>query len=117
MLSLTGRGTGPCCEPPDVAFCVMCLSKTCYTILKIVDWDVKYQPNQTILLNLAGAFPARTNEELVSCADPESFAIEGSNSDGFFVCLFFMRGERIQIALKAGHHRLASETPLSETQF
>ena len=27
--------------------------------------------------------------------------------------IFFVRGERIQIALKAGHHRHASETPLN----
>ena len=39
-----------------------------------------------------------------ACADPESFARGGST--------FLIRGKRIQIALKAGHHRLASETPL-----
>ena len=37
------------------------------------------------------------------CADPESF-VRGSN-------FFLMRGERIQIALKACHHRSDSETP------
>ena len=38
------------------------------------------------------------------------FCQRGSNSD-FFV-FFFVRGERIQIALKAGHHQPASETPI-----
>ena len=42
------------------------------------------------------------------CANPESFARGGggSNSDKR---VFFMRGKRIQIALKAGHHRHANE--------
>ena len=40
------------------------------------------------------------------------FCQRGFNSDGFFVCLFFSDEEkRIQIALKAGHHRPTSETP------
>ena len=42
----------------------------------------------------------------VSCADPESFARGGPT---FF---FLIRGKRIQIALKAGHHQPARETPL-----
>ena len=52
----------------------------------------------------------------VSCSDPESFvkASDGVrfNSDIFFCFyLFLMRGERIQIPLKAGHHWPASKTP------
>ena len=38
-----------------------------------------------------------------ACADPESFARGGP--------IFFIRGKRIQIALKADHHRPASEMP------
>ena len=34
------------------------------------------------------------------------------NSDNVF--FFFFKGERIQISLKAGHHRPASETPFNE---
>ena len=46
----------------------------------------------------------------IPCTDPESF-VRGSN---FF---FLMRGERIQIPLKAGHHWPASETPFTCTPF
>ena len=42
-----------------------------------------------------------------TCADPESFVRLGSNSDKFLI-----RGNKIQIALKVGHHRPASEMPL-----
>ena len=42
------------------------------------------------------------------CADPESFVRGGQlcNTDNIF-----FRGERIQMPLKAGKHRTASETP------
>ena len=40
-----------------------------------------------------------------ACADPESFV----NSENVFFLL--IRGERIQLPLKAGHDRSASETP------
>ena len=41
------------------------------------------------------------------------FCQRGSNFDNFFFFFFFklMRGEMIQIPLKVGHHRPASETP------
>ena len=42
------------------------------------------------------------------------FCQRGSNPDNvffFFFFFFLVRGKRIQIALKAGHHRPASETP------
>ena len=48
-----------------------------------------------------------------SCAHPESFS-EGATLT-FFFCFFFflfLVDERIQIPLKAGHHRPASVTPL-----
>ena len=48
--------------------------------------------------------------EVVPCANPESFARGGPTF--FFFGFLISRGKRIQIALKAGHHRLASETPL-----
>ena len=48
--------------------------------------------------------------DLVTCGDPESFARGGPTLTFFFAC-FFMRGERVQIALKEGHHQSASETP------
>ena len=38
---------------------------------------------------------------------------EGSNSDGFCFDLLFVRGERIQIALKKGHHRLSAKRHLN----
>ena len=38
-----------------------------------------------------------------ACADPESFARRGPT--------FFIKGKRIQRALKAGHYRPASDTP------
>ena len=41
-----------------------------------------------------------------SCADKESFAREVH-----FFFFFFDKGKEVQIALKAGHHRPASETP------
>ena len=44
-----------------------------------------------------------------TCVDPESFGRRGSDSD---MTIFLMRGERIQIALKEGHHWPAIETPL-----
>ena len=92
VLSLTGRGTGPCCEPLDVAFCVVCLSKTFfphfYTILKIVDWDVKYQPNETILLTLADAFLIAHIKNLCH-ARIQKVLLEGSNSDRVFFFFFF----------------------------
>ena len=44
------------------------------------------------------------------CADPESFA--RGDPTYFFV---FDKGKRIQIALKAGHHRRDSETPFKST--
>ena len=40
-----------------------------------------------------------------TCTDPESFIRGGSTFSKF------MRGKRIQIAIKAGHYRPASETP------
>ena len=45
------------------------------------------------------------------CADPETFVRGGTTLTTF--CFFFMlmRGEMIQIPLKAGKHRPASETP------
>ena len=50
-----------------------------------------------------------------SCADPESFARGGPTLRTFFFSFsfffFLMRGKKIQITLKAGHHRPASETP------
>ena len=51
----------------------------------------------------------------MACADPE----RGSNSGFFlflFFCLFFflMKGERIGIALKEGHHLSLSETPFKQ---
>ena len=47
-----------------------------------------------------------------SCADPGSFVRGGATKlCRRFFCCFFLVGERIQIPLKAGHHRLASETP------
>ena len=42
------------------------------------------------------------------------FCQKGSDSDNVFFSSFFsffMRGERIQIALKAGHYQPASEPP------
>ena len=53
----------------------------------------------------------------VTCADPES-SVGGAGSNLFSFTFFtffktffsFMRGERIQIPEKAGHHRPASET-------
>ena len=45
-----------------------------------------------------------------TCADPESFVRGGPT----FFFLKLMRGERIQISLQAGHHRLASETPFND---
>ena len=42
------------------------------------------------------------------CADPETFARGGPTLQ---TCFFFLRGEMIQVPLKAGHHRSASETP------
>ena len=42
---------------------------------------------------------------------PREFCQRGSWSNSNNV--FMMRGKRIQIALKASHHRLASETPLN----
>ena len=39
-----------------------------------------------------------------ACADPESFARGGPTLTTFFFVLFFVRGERIQIELKAGIH-------------
>ena len=52
----------------------------------------------------------------MSCGDPESFVRWGPiYSDVFagFFSLFFqlMRGERIQIQIKLGFHRLVSEMP------
>ena len=44
------------------------------------------------------------------CADPESFVRGGATLTFFFLFSFF-RGERIQILLKAGHHRPASKAP------
>ena len=41
-----------------------------------------------------------------ACADTESFANGGPT-----LTFFCVRGGRIQMALKAGHHRPASETP------
>ena len=46
---------------------------------------------------------------LESCTDPESFARGGSALTTFFFP--DNEGERIQIPLKLGHHRAASETP------
>ena len=43
---------------------------------------------------------------IYTCADPESFARGGPT---FFS--FLIRGKRIQIALKAGHHWPASDRP------
>ena len=45
------------------------------------------------------------------CAYPESFVRGGPTLQRFFLCLF--RGERIQISIKAGHHRPASENGVS----
>ena len=47
---------------------------------------------------------------MYTCADPESRLARGGPTltTVFFL---FVRGERIQIALIAAHHRLASETP------
>ena len=42
-----------------------------------------------------------------SCEDPESF-VRGGPTLTFF---WLMRGDRIQIPLKSGHHRPASEAP------
>ena len=44
------------------------------------------------------------------CADPESFARGGPTVTTFLLFSFY-EGKRIKIALKAGHHRPASETP------
>ena len=49
--------------------------------------------------------------DLQSCADPESFARGGPTLTGFVFLFFFVWGERIQIALKADHHRPASKMP------
>ena len=47
-----------------------------------------------------------------TCTDPESFAREGPTLTSFFLNSFFlMRGERIQMSLKEGHHRPTSKTP------
>ena len=47
-----------------------------------------------------------------TCADPECFARGGPKLTTFFFFFFVVRGERIQIALKADHHR-----PACDTQF
>ena len=52
--------------------------------------------------SLLGAVMSRNNPD-IACADPESFVRGGPT--------FFMSGERVQIAIKAGNHRPASETP------
>ena len=61
-----------------------------------IDQNVLYA---TALMGYACAGP---------CADPECFVRGGPTLTTFF---FSMRGKRIQIALKAGHHRPASEMP------
>ena len=48
----------------------------------------------------------------VAFKDPESLAGRGPIKTTFLFCCFFMRRERIQVPLKAGHHRPASERPL-----
>ena len=52
------------------------------------------------------ACPGHTHMLYTACADPERFARGGPTLTTFF--LYFMRGERIQIPVKAGHHRPAS---------
>ena len=50
-------------------------------------------------------------ELLIACADPESFgSIHDVSATGVNSNNVFVRSERIQIALKAGHHRSASGT-------
>ena len=51
----------------------------------------------------------------MSCLDPESF-VRGGPTLTFFVFFFhvffqWMRGERIQIQIISGHHRLTSKGP------
>ena len=47
-----------------------------------------------------------------TCTDPESFAKRGPTLTRIFLFFFFITGERIQIALKEGHHRPVSEIPI-----
>ena len=47
----------------------------------------------------------------LACADPENFVRGGPTLTTYLFFLKLMRGEMIQIPLKAGHHQPASETP------
>ena len=49
-----------------------------------------------------------------ACADQESFVTEVTPQKVFF---WLMRGRRIQIPLKAGHHRPVRETPFKWPNF
>ena len=60
--------------------------------------------NQSILLQL---LPMRTHARIQKVL---SEVVQLCNSDNVFFFSFF-RGERIQISLKSGHRRPASETP------
>ena len=63
---------------------------------------------------LKNSFSLEQKGSYLACADPENvLARGGSTLTTFFFCFFFMRAERIQRALKKGHDRRASETPLA----
>ena len=49
----------------------------------------------------------------LACADPEKFVRGGPTLTTFFFFFKLMRGDMIQIPLKADHHRPASETPFT----
>ena len=59
--------------------------------------------NQSILLQL---LPMSTNARI------QKVLSEGANSATLTTFFFFFRGERIQISLKAGHHRPGSKMAL-----
>ena len=63
--------------------------------------------NVWILLQL---LPMRTHARIQNVL---SEGVQLCNSDNVFFFSFFFRGERIQISLKSGHHRPASETPFN----
>ena len=60
----------------------------------------------TLYQNLLRGADVKMVGRFVSFADPESSVLGGPT-----LTTFFMRGERIQIALKDDHYRPASETP------
>ena len=57
---------------------------------------------------------SKTDQTANTCVDPESFVREGPTLKTLFFFSCFLvdeGGERIQIKLKAGHHRPTSEVP------